>query len=196
MISIKRKNFNFHVIITGVLIFLFVLSLCAPIRAQDVDSKDKPEESKTLENLYPLGSEKQTGRAENKIASTGKMIAQAVKALIVVLILLCLVIFALKFFMGRSKGVSVGTGINVINRTFLTPKISLYLVKVGDRIIMLSVGPDTAEKIAEITDPEEISVIENHSGGSAGIHGSAFMRHFQKSQEAISKDLEDETDGK
>lgn len=64
-------------------------------------------------------------------------------------------------------------GMRIIARAAVTPKQSLALVRVGRRLVMVGVSPESMATLAEITDPEEVDEmslsIEHHVGRSSGF---------------------------
>ncbi|MGB0716463.1 MAG: flagellar biosynthetic protein FliO [Phycisphaerae bacterium] len=61
-------------------------------------------------------------------------------------------------------------GMKVIARAAVSPKQSLALVRLGQRLVMVGVSPDSMTALAEITDPDEVSAI------ALGLQGPADAR--------------------
>lgn len=58
--------------------------------------------------------------------------------------------------MGRSGG---GDAITVLSRCTLSPKQSLCLVRLGQRVVLLGLTPDRINTLAEISDPDEAALL-------------------------------------
>jgi len=50
--------------------------------------------------------------------------------------------------------------ITVVGRTFIAPKQSLVLVEVGRRLLLLGVTQQSVTLVAQINDPEEVSLVK------------------------------------
>lgn len=81
-----------------------------------------------------------------------------------------------------------GTGtLKVVGRTFLSPKQSILLVKVGGRMVVVGVTPTGMTALAEIRDSEELEYISREIDGSGKDGGS---KEFQEDLKEASKEFE------
>jgi len=85
-------------------------------------------------------------------------IVKLILALVVVVGLIYLSIFLLKKFSNRTMP-NTDQLIKVIGRSYLTPKQSLYIVKLGAKYSVLGVGENAVNLIKELS-PEEIESLK------------------------------------
>lgn len=85
-------------------------------------------------------------------------IVKLILALVVVVGLIYLSIFLLKRLSGRTMP-NTDQLIKVMGRSYLTPKQSLYIVKLGVKYAVLGVGENTVNLIKELS-PEEVESLK------------------------------------
>ena len=94
-----------------------------------------------------------------------------------VLVLVILLIWGSAVFL-RRNGIGgrflAGTGnIQVIERSYLGPKKSIYLVRIGQRTLALGVTNDQITTLAQLAD-EEVPIVIDQSG----MNGNSFVAQF------------------
>lgn len=84
-------------------------------------------------------------------------LVRTLAALVVVLALLVLTLYGLKRWMGAASPTSYGTQGQILSRLYLTPKIALYFVRVGPKVLVLSLGPTGATFLCEMSYTDFVS---------------------------------------
>ena len=67
-----------------------------------------------------------------------------------------------------------GGALNVVQRTPLSPKQSIALVRVGRRMVLIGITPDQISSLAIIDDPEECAHLQARAGKDTGRVGADF----------------------
>lgn len=76
--------------------------------------------------------------------------------------------------------------LKVVGRTFLSPKQSILLVRVGRRMLVVGVTPASMSALAEISDPEELEYINNEMAGSGkGRDGGEFKQNLKEAADEL-----------
>lgn len=123
----------------------------------------------------------QTGISDSTSAPMDKMYSPSLFGIMVKLVISLFFIIGLiyfsTFFMKKLNSRATGRGgmgdtIKVMGRTFLSPKQSLYLVKIGQKYAVLGVSDQSINKISELTE-EEVARIDGRglSPDSASTKG-------------------------
>ncbi|HPF37256.1 MAG TPA: flagellar biosynthetic protein FliO [Phycisphaerae bacterium] len=89
----------------------------------------------------------------------------------------------------QATRVSGASAMNILARQYLSSKQSLCLVKVGKRVVLVGVTPDSMNALAEINDPEEIATLASNLNRS---RSDAFSSALSK--QAVEPDEDDEMD--
>ena len=117
-------------------------------------------------------------------------------ALLVVLALICLSVFVLKRLIGGAPVFLDQRLGRVIGRIHLSPKAILYLVKVGDKVLVIGTTPTAISLVAEVTDPETVSQMEGtravESAAVKAPPGGRMVRFFSKfsgAQRTVDEDV-------
>ena len=98
---------------------------------------------------------------------------QSLLALALVVALIFILRYVLRRLGGAGGFVGRGKVIDVVARTNLAPKHQLYLIRLGQRLVLVGAGPEDLAALAEVTDPQEVSsLIEAASPRSPGRAGS------------------------
>jgi len=120
----------------------------------------------------------QTGIADSTAAPIEKMYSPSIMSilfkLVISLVLIIGLIYLSTYFMKRMNSRVTGRGsmgdtIKIMGRTFLSPKQSLCLVKIGKKYTVLGVSDQNVTKITELSD-EEAAAVEK--GGAAEQNAS------------------------
>jgi len=110
-------------------------------------------------------------RRLNKSSGSGKWWpwVQSLLALALVVAL----IFALRYVLRRLGGGGGLAGrtkvIDVVARTNLAPKYQLFLIRLGQRLILVGAGPEGLASLAEVTDPQEVSSLVEAAAPSPAV---------------------------
>lgn len=95
-----------------------------------------------------------------------------------------------KLFTGQNKG---GGAVTVISRQMLTPKHQVFVLRVGQRLLVVGDSGQGMQPLAEVTDPAEMSEIIGEAT-SVSLRADAFAATLEEvdSQYAADGDEEDE----
>ena len=128
--------------------------------------------------------------------NTGESVWRTFVALLVVLALICLSVFVLKRLIGGAPVFLDQRLGRVIGRIHLSPKAILYLVKVGDKVLVIGTTPTAISLVAEVTDPEIVSQMEGtrtvESAAVKALTGGRMVRFFSKfsgAQRTVEEDV-------
>lgn len=143
--------------------------------------------------FFPLRGEGETpaeGPELDLLGSVRKMFV----ALLLVIALLCVAVWLFKrvtkgapLFLDQKAG-------RVVGRIYLNPKAILYLVKIGDRILVIGANPTTISLITEITDSEVVKEFERKqpvptaSGSPFASYIRQFHARFSGAQQAAGEE--------
>lgn len=134
----------------------------------DPRGADAPPE--TPETRVPLGE----GILAPRAPGQSKTLVQApwdTRTLLAVVTVLGTALVAagvLKKFLARSRR-GGHSGIDVLEKAFLSPKQSLALVRIGRRVMLVGVAPERISLLTTIRDPAEVDqLLANTAGGRTG----------------------------
>ena len=102
------------------------------------------------------------GEVDASLSANGNSTAGAVLTTVVVLLLFALGLA--KLFLKRSPYAIGGLpteAIDVVGRRVIDPRNSVFMIKVGSRMILLGSSPGGLSSLAEITDPIEVASLAN-----------------------------------
>jgi flagellar protein FliO/FliZ len=89
------------------------------------------------------------------------IVVKLIISMVVIVGLIYLSMYFLKKINSRAAGGGIiGDTIKIVGRTFLSPKQSLYLVKIGDRYAIIGATEQSVSMIGELSD-EEAAKFEN-----------------------------------
>lgn len=89
-------------------------------------------------------------------ASTNKAITTVASGLAIVIGLFLLFVWLTKRAAPKSMLALPGEVVEVLGRAPLNAKQQMQLVRLGNRLLLLAMSPDSAETLAEISDPDEV----------------------------------------
>jgi len=89
-------------------------------------------------------------------------------ALLVVLGVIAAVAYGFRRFVLRSKAFGTGSVIKILARNSVTPRQSLCLVELGERLMLIGLSPNHIARLDVIDDPEEIARIMGRLEAGAG----------------------------
>ena len=103
-------------------------------------------------------------------AAPGRMLTTVLTSLSVVLGVFLLLVWMARRGRARGRGTLPFDVVETLGRAPLTGRQEMQLVRVGHKLLLLSVTPTSAETLTEITDPDEIDrlsqICQQHSAGS------------------------------
>ena len=155
------------------LILLAVLVLCLPVYGQDEvsDSEILPDEQPILESTSDLvGTElpediptRETYQAADTDAPQVGPTMTDYFRIFIGLAVVIFVIWGLSVLLKRFvqvRGLASSTeSMKVLYTMSLTPTRTLYMIRLGERIILIGAGDGGMRTLAEISEPEEVSMI-------------------------------------
>jgi len=117
------------------------------------------------------------------------LLLKTVGSLIVITLLIYLVIlYFKKFYMGK-RGLSVNSSsMKIIGTLFLAPKKTIYLVKIGKKVVVLGVTESNINYLSELNDEElgEINIDKVAvSNGSFSFHLNGFLSKLMRKEKAL-----------
>lgn len=98
--------------------------------------------------------------------------------------------FLFKKFVPGSKHLFGSKLMRILGRTNLSPKHSVYLLKVGDRVIVIGVCGEEIRPLSEITDPREVAFLTSE-GAPAAPAERPFGGLFKRSRNSYAPKPED-----
>lgn len=136
-------------------LFCVMIVLSASTRAQE-DFAGTPASDKSGIRLPPRHntSDAPTASRSKKSTSTGGVWTTAI-SLAVIVGCLSLAGYWLKPYLGAPRGLSIDA-LELLGRRVIEPKVAIHLVRCGRRILVLSLSPEGARTLSEITDPDEV----------------------------------------
>ena len=129
-----------------------------------VENNISKDEDKTVKNDevldQPLSfskNEKNKDGKKSKLSSPVAPVISVVSSLLIVLSLfLCMALLFKKFSRQSGGRLLPSEAFENLGKTCLSPKIQLQLLRLGNRLILVSVTADGISAITEITDPDEV----------------------------------------
>ena len=106
--------------------------------------------------LAPLGSTSSRPRDGQTLPTTGKAVKTVITSLAVVLGLLVALVWISKRTGPKKDATLPGEILETLGRAPLAGRQEMQLVRVGNKLLLLSVTATSAETLTEITDPVEI----------------------------------------
>lgn len=102
----------------------------------------------------------------------------------VILGIIGLIAWAVRRWMPKSTGLGGGGLITVLARHYLSPKQSLCLIRLGRRVLLIGVTPETIRAVAEIDrEDEAAALIAAAERGKPGSFSSVFARLSERDLE-------------
>ena len=135
---------------------LMAMSLSSTSFGED-NSPRNPSRSSPGTQLPPRGGTNETGSAAKKTspASTGSGLWTTIISLTTIVSGLSFVAYWLRPYLGVTRGLPV-EALELLGRRAIEPKVTIHLVRCGGKVLIVSVSPDGARTLSEITDPIEI----------------------------------------
>ncbi len=144
----------------------------ASVSAQENDSPPEPQSSQELHSVsadpsddfsldQPIGLKMNEKGKDGKMEKPelGKAIAPVISVIGSLLIVLSAFFILMMMFRKMSpKGNRLlpKEAFENLGRSFLTPKLQLHLLRLGNRLILVSVTADGVTPVTEVTDPDEV----------------------------------------
>jgi flagellar protein FliO/FliZ len=101
-------------------------------------------------------------------------------------------IFGLQWLIRRMAGNRVARpneALKVVAHTGLSPKHQLFLVRMGQRMVLLGSGPQGLSRLAEITDPAEARDVLEAAGQKAGMFAGRLHREEPETENSGGGDV-------
>ena len=95
-----------------------------------------------------------------------------------------LVVWGVRRASPASRGKLPSDVLETLGRTSLAGRTSLQLVRLGNKLVLLSVTPEGAESVAEITDPKQVAHL---CGLCRGHREGSVQRSFQEVIDEMAK---------
>lgn len=130
----------------------------------------------------------QTGAADSASVSPQNIYSPSLFGIVIKLIISMVVIVGLiylsMYFLKKINSRAAGGGIigdtiKIIGRTFLSPKQSLYLVKIGDRYAILGATEQSVSMISELSEEEAAKFESRGKAPGDSSPGSKFAEIFK-----------------
>ena len=107
--------------------------------------------------------------------SMAGIILKLILSMILIVGLIYLSMYLIKKVNARAAGGGfIGDTIKIIGRTFISPKQALYLVKIGQRFVVLGATENAISMINELTDQEAKDFENRETKAAFGSSGSKF----------------------
>jgi len=163
-------------LITATAALLVVLQPAAIARAQTTASAPSAEDK-------PLPRRTDDGRTGGDWSN---WVQPAVALAVVVALIFCLR-YALRR-LGRAGVLKARTGaIDVLAQRSLSAKHQLYLVRMGERLVLVGASPEGLATLCEVTDPDEIARLIEQLEHSPGALAELFRRKSGKEDDSSDK---------
>jgi flagellar motor switch/type III secretory pathway protein FliN/flagellar biogenesis protein FliO len=121
-------------------------------------------------------------------AAPGRMLTTVLTSLSVVLGVFLLLVWMARRGRARGRGTLPFDVVETLGRAPLTGRQEMQLVRVGHKLLLLSVTPTSAETLTEITDPGEIDrlsqICQQHSSGSMSDAFREVLSEWRRDQAA------------
>jgi len=114
--------------------------------------RHRPSPSGTAD---PAREQLPLGRA----GSAGGSVWATAWPLLTVLALIGLIAYVIKRYTPARRMLTGAGVVDIVARTFVSPKQSLVLVKMGQRLVLLGVCPDRISALAHVDDPDEAALL-------------------------------------
>ena len=92
--------------------------------------------------------------------------------------------FLLKKFNARAKGIDNNIGLHVVSKISLQSKTHLYIVKAGEKILLIGVSDHNIRTLADLTDQEEKLPGEIKKAAGKGVKMSGVPKPIDNSKTA------------
>jgi flagellar biogenesis protein FliO len=105
-------------------------------------------------------------RSKNNAAASG--LWTTVISLVAIVGCLLLIGYWLRPYLGAPRGLSIDA-LELLGRRVIDQKVAIHLVRCGSRVLVLSVSPEGARTLSEITEPDEVRRLIDACHGPADI---------------------------
>jgi flagellar biogenesis protein FliO len=187
------RNFSLAL---GLFLGVCVLQSCFFSKAYALDSdsqifdqnqKVSPSEDKKSQ---PLALPEET---PNPSPSVWVTLIRLFAALVVIIALIVLTVWGLKLVLekkGWNQFTEEGRPLKVLTSTYIAPQKAIYLVEVGNRILVVGVGREELNCLDVIQDVEEVNALRSAtSQGFPKIFNRIYQRQDTANREAETKEM-------
>jgi len=120
-------------------------------------------------------------------------ILRAIFSLSIVLGLIYATLWVIRRFTGSSMGPSVDGPVRVVGRVYLSPKVVVHFLKLGNEMLVIGASAGSVSLLTTITDERQIAQIENALRSvHTHVSGMTFSRFFDRSLARFQRALEKE----
>jgi len=170
-----------------VLVILFSLGISAgaetSIRANSID-KAESLETHTIGRQQTVPDKANGQNSNASIQGTNTSLWKSFFSLLIVLALIVLSALLFRWFSLKGQRHFKHSGIEIIARNNISPKQSLCLIKLGERLVLIGLSPNHMASLHTIEDAEEIGQIMGQIGQSgAKSITNTFGRMFRRETE-------------
>lgn len=153
----------------------------------DIDDKDDALLDQTLS--FSSGKSARERLTKPTLGSAVAPVVSVVGSLLIVLAAFLFLALLFKKISPKNGRLLPKEAFEDLGRTALTPKQSLHLLRLGNRLILVSVTPDGVSPITEISDPDEVVPL---LGMCRRLDAHSSTRLFRKAlSEVVEKDSSD-----
>jgi len=153
--------------LVSILIVLTILFNASVLTARE---KSNPSDTvqKTVQDTLAT-TDNLLGFQGNNGPNFGMLLFKTIGSLIIIFILIFIVVYYFKKFIIGKKGAGGNAGsMQIVGNLYLAPKKSLYLVKIGKKIVVLGVTENNISRISELDEEEfeELKAMESSDSHS------------------------------
>lgn len=166
----------------------------APVFPDDEPPRTEPEIGKTArDSAPPAGSpwaeqfdrEKTRKPSEKPVSAFWSGGYAVFTGLTIVVGLLLVLYWAMRKFVPGAGGFSSGGAVLVLTRSAISPKHSIYVVRVAGRVLVLGVTGESIRTLSEVTDATEIARLVSIYGPEETARWSPFKKFMREEQEKV-----------
>lgn len=170
----------------------------APPKAKPVDADKTGEKSDTpavepekpgfVDEVGRIKWKRGGGKAAAKIKKPERGMFSVIMSLILWVGVISVVVIGglwmLKRFFPGTRKLFGSKLLRILGRTYLSPKHTVYLLKVGDKVLVLGVAGDQIRPLSELTDPREVALLAAEgTEEDRKTAGGPFSKIFRKKKE-------------
>lgn len=143
-------------------------------------TKSSTPQRRTLRTTPKSKKQSKSNSLERFAGLTGKPLTTVLGGLSIALGAFFLLAWAFKKGMPKGSGRLPTDVIEVLGKSTLSPKQTVHLVRLGNKLLLISFAPAGAETLAEITDPEEVTRLTALCNTNGQGSTEAFRQAFEQ----------------
>jgi len=133
-----------------------------------VETASQPASTRSVKRVRPGG-----GIAVSADGGASPWYRSGVGALAIVLGLVACLYWAVRRWTPSARAAETGL-LRVAARASLSPKHGLALIQLGNRFVLVGIGPNRVDAICDVTDPEEVALLAARTTGRGSPSAQAF----------------------